>query len=289
MAVERAGWRRRWGVRMGRSVVLTEETDWLGGQLTSQGVPPDEHPWIEQRGCTRSYRAFRDGVRRVYRERFGLTQAARNEPHLNPGGGFVSRLCFDPRVGVEVIEQMLARFVASKQLVILLNRKAISATIRGDRVSSIDVRNLIDGNVETIEADYVLDATELGDLLALAKVEYVSGAESRQQTHEPHAVDGPAQAENVQAFTWCFAMGFDPAAEANHVIDKPAEYERWRDCVPQLRPPWTGRLLDWAFPVPWTLEPKRYTLFPTAENPASLFQYRQIVARIALPIRRFTT
>ena len=54
-------------LRRGRSVVLTEETDWLGGQLSAQGVPPDEHPWIEQFGCTRSYRAFREGVRQYYR------------------------------------------------------------------------------------------------------------------------------------------------------------------------------------------------------------------------------
>lgn len=53
--------------RSGRTVVLTEATDWLGGQLTSQAVPPDEHPWIEQFGCTRSYRALREGIRGVYR------------------------------------------------------------------------------------------------------------------------------------------------------------------------------------------------------------------------------
>src|SRR5690348_9169023 len=34
----------------GLTVVLTETTDWIGGQLTSQAVPPDEHPWIEQFG-----------------------------------------------------------------------------------------------------------------------------------------------------------------------------------------------------------------------------------------------
>ena len=42
-------------LRRGLSVVLTEETDWIGGQLTSQAVPPDEHPWIEQFGCTAGY------------------------------------------------------------------------------------------------------------------------------------------------------------------------------------------------------------------------------------------
>ena len=37
-------------LRLGRRVVLTEETDWIGGQLTTQAVPPDEHPWIEEMG-----------------------------------------------------------------------------------------------------------------------------------------------------------------------------------------------------------------------------------------------
>jgi NADPH-dependent 2,4-dienoyl-CoA reductase/sulfur reductase-like enzyme len=33
---------------LGRLVVLTEAGSWLGGQLTSQAVPPDEHPWVER-------------------------------------------------------------------------------------------------------------------------------------------------------------------------------------------------------------------------------------------------
>jgi NADPH-dependent 2,4-dienoyl-CoA reductase/sulfur reductase-like enzyme len=34
---------------LGHRVVLTEPGDWLGGQLTSQAVPPDEHPWWRAR------------------------------------------------------------------------------------------------------------------------------------------------------------------------------------------------------------------------------------------------
>ncbi|MEI7849044.1 MAG: FAD-dependent oxidoreductase, partial [Chloroflexota bacterium] len=49
--------------RLGQRVILTEETDWLGGQMTAQAVPPDEHPWIETTGCTTSYRQLRDAVR----------------------------------------------------------------------------------------------------------------------------------------------------------------------------------------------------------------------------------
>src|SRR5574338_1694295 len=60
-------------LRNGMRVVMTEETDWVGGQLTSQAVPPDEHPWIEQFGCTRAYRQYRDGVREYYRRNYPLT------------------------------------------------------------------------------------------------------------------------------------------------------------------------------------------------------------------------
>ncbi|MGH3455050.1 MAG: FAD-dependent oxidoreductase, partial [Nocardioidaceae bacterium] len=69
----------------GLAVVLTEESDWLGGQLTSQAVPPDEHPWIEQFGCTARYRRLRDGLRDYYRRWYPLSESARSDPRLNPG------------------------------------------------------------------------------------------------------------------------------------------------------------------------------------------------------------
>jgi NADPH-dependent 2,4-dienoyl-CoA reductase/sulfur reductase-like enzyme len=72
-------------------VVMTEETDWIGGQLTAQAVPPDEHPWIESFGCTRLYRRFRNGVRAYYRRHYPLTAEARAVA-LNPGNGSVSKL-----------------------------------------------------------------------------------------------------------------------------------------------------------------------------------------------------
>src|SRR5262249_1987223 len=49
-------------LRNGRTVVLTEPTDWIGGQLTQQAVPPDEHPWIERFGGNASYAALRRGI-----------------------------------------------------------------------------------------------------------------------------------------------------------------------------------------------------------------------------------
>src|SRR5579875_1575824 len=94
-------------LRHGMRVVLTEETDWIGGQLTAQAVPPDEHPWIEEFGCTRSYRAYRTAVRRYYREHYPLSESARANPYLNPGNGAVSRLTHEFRVSVAVLESLL--------------------------------------------------------------------------------------------------------------------------------------------------------------------------------------
>src|SRR5260370_10381898 len=73
--------------RNGLSVILTEETDWLGGQLTAQAVPPDEHPWIEMFGFTPSYRSYRQNVREDYPRNYPLTQKAPATPTLNPRGG----------------------------------------------------------------------------------------------------------------------------------------------------------------------------------------------------------
>src|SRR5436190_2984184 len=94
--------------RAGRSVLLTEETDWLGGQMTAQGVSAlDEHRFIETFGGTASYTALRRAIRDSYRSHSRLAPGA-DTPAFNPGNGWVSRLCFEPSVGVQAIEALLA-------------------------------------------------------------------------------------------------------------------------------------------------------------------------------------
>jgi hypothetical protein len=73
--------------QLGSRVVLVEETEWIGGQATTQGVPLDEHPYIESYGRTKSYAQFRTGVRDYYRRHYKLSSAAMADPHFNPGAG----------------------------------------------------------------------------------------------------------------------------------------------------------------------------------------------------------
>lgn len=263
--------------RAGRTAVLTEPTSWIGGQLTAQAVPPDEHRWIESEGATASYREFRTRVRDYYRRNYPLTAAARAVPHLNPGGGLVSGLCHEPAVALAVLHEMLAPHLAAGRIRILHRRAPVSASVTGDRVDAVVVRERESGEQTVLTGRYVLDATELGDLLPLAGVEHVMGAESAQDTGEPHALDGPAQPLDQQAVTVCFALDHRPGE--NHVIDRPADYAFWRDYRPDF---WPDRLLSWQIVRPDTLEPYARPIFdrpPVTPNRdgRDLWHYRQIV------------
>lgn len=265
--------------RNGASVILTEETDWLGGQLTTQAVPPDEHPWIEQFGSTRSYREYRQGVRHYYCQHYPLTESARAKADLNPGNGTVSRLTHEFRVSVAVLEGMLAPYEGNGQLIILREHAAASATVQGDRVTSIMLNDLRNNVKRTVTATYFVDATELGDLLPMTKTEFVTGAEAQSQTSEQHA-SVTAQPANSQSFTFCFAM--DYLEGEDHTIEKPTDYAFWRDYVPKLKPAWIGPLLNWTASEPKTLGPRIAHLHPNPEGTEpgfNIWTYRRIADR----------
>jgi hypothetical protein len=264
---------------LGFRVILTEETVWIGGQLTAQGVPPDEHPWIEEFGCTRRYREFRNRVRQWYRDNRDLVETP---SPLNPGGGWVSRLCCEPSVAHEVLRDMLG-LAGGGSLEVLLRHKPVSATANNDRVEAVTLWNLDEDTEITISAKFVLDATELGDLLPLTGTDYVSGAESRADTGEPNAVDGPSQPDNVQGLTWCFAMSYrapslsDDRADGEGVGgwgEPPSDYAKWRSFKPDF---WPGPLLGFEVLHAHTGEPRTLPLFRNDGDPYALFSYRQIV------------
>jgi hypothetical protein len=215
----------------GRSVVLTEETDWIGGQITAQGVSAlDEHDRIEDEPPTRAYAELRARIRSYYANAYGVPSAMPDGKPLNPGNGWVSRLCFEPHVGLAVLEDMLAPHIASGRLTILRETIPTSAECAHDRVRAVRVTDA-HGVHHTIHAALFVDATELGDLLPLTDTAFVTGAESRADTGEPNALP-EARPDEVQSFTYCFAVAFDPAPGASHIVDAPAGYVELRNRQP---------------------------------------------------------
>lgn len=258
-------------LKTGKSVILTEETKWIGGQITSQGVPPDEHPWIEMFGATSSYLSFRRKIREYYKSNFPVKNSMRERHLFNPGNAIVSNISHDPRVSLNVLNDMFAPYLHNGKLKLFTEYRIIKADVDSDRVSCVIVSNQTKKHLMRLSGEYFLDATELGDVLPLAGVEYITGAESRKETGEPNAVIGEAEPFNMQAFTFCFAM--DYIEGENHTIKKPEQYDFWRDYQAEF---WPDKQLSWWGLIPHTLEPIEYTLFPQKDR-FSLWEYRRII------------
>ncbi|SEI40693.1 FAD dependent oxidoreductase [Dyadobacter koreensis] len=264
-------------LRNGLSVILTEETDWVGGQLSQQGVPPDEHMWIETHGATQLYRDLRNSIRQYYKRNYPLTALAKARKELNPGDGTVSKLCHEPRVAVAVLTEMFTPYLSTGKLTLLLDTKITSASVHGDQVKALEASSLKTATKYNLSAPYFVDATEMGDLLPMTGTEFVTGAESKSETGELHAPQ-KADPENNQAFTVCFAIDYVPGE--NHVIPKPKDYDFWKNFVPQMDKPWSGKLLDLAYSNPKTLEPKSLDFHPEGVSRGqtlNLWNYRRII------------
>lgn len=253
------------GVRLGRRVVLIEELDWLGGQLTAQGVPPDEHPWIEVLSGSESYAALRRAIRTHYRRHLPLTSEARAQLRLNPGQGNVGTLCHEPWVAVRVIDALLAPHLAAGFLTVLRRHRVETVHTQGDRVAALDWLDLESGRTGTLQASVFIDATEIGDLLALAGVEHVFGGEAQADTGEPHAL-AEADPFDQQSLTWCFACDHLPGED--HTIERPSGYERFRTL--QL-PCWPGPQFSWTVSDFVTHEPRVRPLFVGPTDTESLY------------------
>ena len=214
----------------GLKVLLTDENAWIGGQVTSQAVSAlDEHVYIENCPGSATYAAFRSAVRRYYRERYHAPAVMPDGSPLNPGNGWVSGLCFEPQVGLKVLEEMLAPYVQTGQLKILRRHRPVRCEGDPSKIVGVEVCSPR-GDSTYLRARTFLDATELGDLLPLAGVPYVSGAEAWEDTREPHASrDGPHPGR-VQSFSVCFLVQYCPGE--NHTIKKPAGYARMRNAQP---------------------------------------------------------
>lgn len=263
--------------RNGMKVILTEETEWIGGQVSQQGVPLDEHSWIETHGAPASYREYRKRIRDYYKRNYPLTTDAKKRENLNPGDGSVSLLCHEPLVSIAVLTEMLMPFISTGKLTILTDCKIKSADVEGDLVKAVEAYHRKTEQSVILNAPYFIDATECGDLLPLTETEYITGTESKSQTGELHAPE-VANPKNNQAFTLCFAMDYQPGA--NNIIDRPKDYDFWSTYVPKMDKPWSGRLLSLTYSNPSTLQPKELGFHPEGiktGDKLNLWLYRRII------------
>ncbi|OUL32193.1 FAD-dependent oxidoreductase [Nostoc sp. 106C] len=149
--------------RRGAKTILVSEFSWLGGMLTSAGVSVPDGNELE---------AFHTGL---------WGEFLRELQHRQPGGldhSWVSFFSFDPRIGAQIfadwVKELPNLHWIDGEIPLEVSRQGTCVT--GVRFSDFIVR-----------AKITLDATELGDLLALAEIPYRWGWEWRSQWGEPSA------------------------------------------------------------------------------------------------------
>ncbi len=205
-----------------RHVCMTEPTNWVGGQMTSQGISAfDDNEWTETTGGTKSFQELRRRIRDHYAPL--LREGIKPDPTFDPGFCWVSYECSEATVDHDVLLSMLDPYVRSGKLSILSRTAPVAVEKRGDRIRSVTLYGFENHRFLRLTGTIFIDATELGEFLPLAGAEFVTGAESRAETGE---ADAPLQADAsaAQSFTYAFVL---EQRKTSGDTPKPADYERY--------------------------------------------------------------
>lgn len=255
--------------KQGMRTVLVSQFDWIGGQLTAQGVPVDEHRYIESFGATQSYYAFRGAMRAHYREQPDFVDNSAMTEGMNPGDGWVSRLCVEPKVAHQYLRELLRPYIEAGTLV-LIEKGSLSAVKREQRrISQVQI-STVDKQL-WLSADYYLDASDTGELLAQANMNYRLGKESKAEFGEP---DAPAKASRADQQPVTYVMALKKSADNSELVTRPELYNFWREHqLPKYNYPIFGEYIPGSEPFSKVHLP----LFGEGET-LDLWRYRRIVA-----------
>ncbi|NEZ61267.1 FAD-dependent oxidoreductase [Leptolyngbyaceae cyanobacterium CCMR0082] len=233
----------------GRTVCLTEMTDWLGGQLTSQGTTALDEARMQRQLLfyASGYKDLRQRVLDLYGRQ-------------NPGDCWVSAVCFLPADAHDILVDMLNEAAREgdgtlkwfpstvvKELDIdgsmiesaiaiqhspapgtpPLNTEPLSAFYEdvyryedSERLSKNIIRFQPTGNEGPADW-YVVEATETGELIALSGVPYRLGLDPKSYLN-PSSPTLTGDAYCTQGFTYTFAM---ERTEEAQVQERPEYYD----------------------------------------------------------------
>lgn len=189
--------------RLGAKVVIIEETKWLGGMLTSAGV------------------SAIDGNHKLPS---GLWGEFRNHLYNYYGGpkavetGWVSNTLFEPKVGNDILQKMVQ---AENNITVYSESKWTDVKRLNE---SWDVAFYsVKGKKVSVVGKVLIDATELGDVMAFLKVPYYLGMDSKNLTNESFALNEGN--DIVQDLTYVITLK-DFGKGVDKTIKKPKNYDK---------------------------------------------------------------
>lgn len=189
--------------RLGVKTIIAENGPWLGGMLSAAGVSATDGNHQLPSGL---WNKFREAIYKVY-----------GGPK-NVATGWVSNTQFEPRIADSIFKAMAMR---EKKLKVLYYYKLEDIVIDNNQVKGARFINTKNNTSVTIYAKQVIEATELGDVLAAAKIPYDLGMESGSLTGEDVGVKETNTI--IQDLTYAAILkDFGPGTD--HTIPKPANY-----------------------------------------------------------------
>jgi len=151
--------------RNGAKTLLIEETDWLGGMLTSAGVSAVDGNYKLPSGF---WGEFKDSLVSHY----GSLEALKT--------GWVSNTLFEPRVGNQILKSIAKN---ENNLKILFSTEVNSVT-KLDFHKTEHYNFNVKSSKGNFSSKVLIDATELGDVLPMIDEDYDLGMDSREMYGE---------------------------------------------------------------------------------------------------------
>lgn len=236
--------------RLGAKTLIVEETPWLGGMITSAGVSAFDG----------NKHALGGGI-------FGELRKKIEDYYGGPEKtftGWISLTCFEPKKGKEFLQELAD---AEENLDIMFENKLVKVLKDGNKITGAVVAGK-DGNEIEITARVTVEATEFGDVIAMAGLPYRLGRDAQADTLEPHA---PQEADGiVQDMTFCAILkkyegnapavpqpeNYDPSIFVNSTaVDSNTDDEiflnhtlhTWESFITYAALPNNKYLLNWPF------------------------------------------
>lgn len=244
--------------RLGSRTLLVEPTPWLGGMLTAAGVSAVDGNYRLPSGL---WGDFKDALVNHY----GSAAALKT--------GWVSNVMFEPQIG----DSIFRSWVRAERNLTCVHGYTLLAVTRlrnGWRLSFTDGKATMH-----VTASYAVDASELGDLAAMARLPYRLGMDSREETGEKEA---PEKGNDiVQDLTFCATLR---ASRGARLLSRPKDYDpkEFRNCC--LHPDndsttrqklWPadmmisyGRLPNGLYMVNWPIHGNDYYLNGVSDAPS---------------------
>ena len=190
--------------RMGVNTIITEPTTWLGGMITAAGVSAFDGNHSLPSGL---FGEFREALHKVYG---GPSKVST---------GWVSNTLFEPHVGDSIFKSMVLQ---TKGLTVKYQFQFLRVLKNNDTIIGAVFVDEPTNQQITIYAKQVIDATELGDVLANAGVPYSLGMEASAATGEDVHVSETN--DIVQDITYV-AILKDYGMGVDKTIAKPKNYD----------------------------------------------------------------